>query len=300
MRSFQGAVLFVDMLGFSALTRGTLSLGIDECKPWKVDSHGNFPHQLLAAKILLAFRNVLVKTKEKFPDVRVAQLSDCAFLWSANVGVVGDAGRHLMHEAALKGLLCRGGFSIGDIHEPEKVNRSLGAFIVGDAVTRAATYETAGKGMRIFTDQDAAHGLLAIRPNEVFHQFINPLTGEIVDEWQWYAPSQSMCAQQDKAGLRQKIDRLVGCYATLRYSPKLAWSATTPEGRRQIACSVVTLSEAIDKLDGNSGRYRLSIEHLLPALDNGGRSDRTCKKIREQFVSELIAPNQAVLRGRKR
>lgn len=26
MRSFQGAVLFVDMLGFSALTRGRLSL----------------------------------------------------------------------------------------------------------------------------------------------------------------------------------------------------------------------------------------------------------------------------------
>jgi len=139
MRSFRGAVLFVDMLGFSALTRGKLKLSESEYTPWKTRPEGNFPHQLLAAQILLAFRKILMRTGRRFKTVKLAQLSDCAFLWSEDLGAVTDAGRFLMHEAIDAGLLCRGGLAFGDIHEPNKIDRTIGAFIVGDAVTRAAT-----------------------------------------------------------------------------------------------------------------------------------------------------------------
>lgn len=286
MRSIQGAVLFVDMLGFSALTRGTLSLGKDECEPWKVDPKGDFPHQLLAAKILMEFREALLQTRRVFDIVRIAQLSDCAFLWSTDVGAIVDAGRYLMHEAALKGLLCRGGLAFGDVHEPDKVNHSLGAFIVGDAVTRAATYETAGKGMRVFTDQETAARVFKARPTESFRPLINPLTGDTVDEWRWYAPGQSLLSEQNSAKLRRELERLVGCHTMLRYSPKLAWSATTTEGCRQIACSVAAVSDAMEQLTGNSGIYRFSVEQLTSASQ--GRSNSICKRVQKQLVDELL------------
>jgi len=37
MKSYQGGVLFIDMLGFGALTNGHLTLRAVECEPWKVD-----------------------------------------------------------------------------------------------------------------------------------------------------------------------------------------------------------------------------------------------------------------------
>lgn len=296
MRSFEGAVLFVDMLGFSALTRGKLVLGTEQCEPWKVDLKGDFPHQLLAAKILLAFRKALAQTKKAFEGVRVAQLSDCAFLWSTDVGAIVDAGRYLMHEAALMGLLCRGGLAFGDIHEPDRVNHSLGAFIVGDAVTRAATYETVGKGMRVFTDPETAKRVMAVRPTENFQPLSNPLTGDTFDEWRWCAPSQSLRSERNVKRLRKELERLVGCHTMLRYSPRLAWSVTTPEGCRQIACSVVAVSDAMEQLSGYSGTYQFSVEYLMGA--NHGRSDPVRQRIQQQFVNELLAAIQPNRRSR--
>ncbi|MCE0975536.1 hypothetical protein [Pseudomonas putida] len=286
MRSFQGAVLFVDMLGFSALTRGKLNLGTDEYKPWKIAPKGDFPHQLLAAQILLTFRKALMRTSRTFKAVKVAQLSDCAFLWSEDVGAVVDAGRHLMHEAALTGLLCRGGLAVGDIHEPNKVNHSIGAFIVGDAVTRAATYETMGKGMRVFTDADSASYILERRHDAIFKPLVNPLVGDTVDEWQWYAPGGSLQAERNVTKLRSKLNTLVGCHTMLRYSPKFAWNATTPEGCRQLACSIVAVSDAMEWLSGSTGTYGFSVDHLM--LGNQNRCEKVQARIHERFVNELL------------
>lgn len=284
MKSYQGAVLFIDMLGFSALTRGMLSLGEAECEPWKVDATNTARHQLLAAQLLLAFRRTLTRTKNAFERLKIAQLSDCAFLWSGDVGSVTDAGRYLMQEAALLGLLCRGGLAFGDVHEPNKVRHSLDAFIVGDAVTRAATYEAVGKGTRIFTDAETGEHVLKARPNETFQPFINPLTGDVVDEWSWYEPTRQLRYERDPMTIRREVERLAGCHAMLRYSPKLAWSATTAEGRRQIACSVVAVSDAMERLAGQ-GLYRFSVEHLL--LGNVPRSERTRERVQSEFVDEI-------------
>ncbi|MCS0628816.1 hypothetical protein NX786_05675 [Telluria mixta] len=286
MKSYQGGVLFIDMLGFGALTNGHLTLGAVECEPWKVDPNGASPHQLIAAQILLAFRRALMRTKNAYKAVRVAQLSDAAFLWSEDIGALADAGRYVMHEAAAMGLLCRGGLAIGGVHEPNKPNNSLGAFIVGDAVTRAVSHEGKGKGMRIFTDEDTVRHVLEARPDEVFTPLVDPLSGITIDEWQWYVPSPLLREEHDKNKLQSQIESLVTCHTMFRYSPKLSWSATTSEGRRQIACSVVAVSDAMQRLSRNKGNFGFSVEHLM--LANQGRSERTRQRVHETFVQELL------------
>lgn len=285
MNSYKGAVLFVDMLGFSALTRGKLNLEEEQCEPWKVDATKADRHQLLAAQLLLAFRRTLVRTKNAVANLKIAQLSDCAFLWSDDVGSVTDGGRYLMREAALLGLLCRGGLAFGDVHEPNKVRHSLGAFIVGDAVTRAANYEASGKGTRIFTDVETGRHVLNVRPDETFMPIVNPLTGETVDEWLWYEPTRQLRIERNAATIRREVERLVGYHTMLRYSPKLAWSATTAEGCRQIACSVVAVSDAMERLAGQ-GLYEFTVEHLM--LAGVPRSEHARKGVQLQFVDEIM------------
>lgn len=296
MRSFQGAVLFVDMLGFSALTRGKLKLTESEYMPWKIKPGGTFPHQLLAAQILLAFRKALMRTGRRFKAVKLAQLSDCAFLWSEDVCAVTDAGRFLMHEAILAGLLCRGGLAFGDVHEPNKIDHSIGAFIVGDAVTRAATYETMGKGMRIFTDSETAFEILSKRPHESFQALINPLVGETVDEWLWYSPEPIPELSRDRLMLRPAVEKLVSCHTMLRYSPRFAWNAASPEGCRQLACSIVAVSDAMQKLSQGYGEYEFTVEHLSGAMQI--RKDSIRERVHNQFCEELLA--SAMYRNRKK
>ncbi|GLO09865.1 hypothetical protein PPUJ20005_38340 [Pseudomonas putida] len=278
--------MFVDMLGFSALTRGRLTLTEREYQPWKVPVDGNYPNQLLAAQILLAFRKVLTRTQRHYYAVKLAQLSDCAFLWSKDAASLVQAGRYLMHEAVKAGLLCRGGLAYGDIHEPNKINHSIGAFIVGDAVTRAASYETQGKGMRIFTDADTAHALLQKQRYESFHGLKNPLTGDIVDEWQWYSPQLNFAPSAQKPRLEGAISDLVSCHTMLRFSPRFAWNATSSEGCRQLACSIESVSQVMQKLSCGKGDYGFSAEYLMHSMHI--RSDTVQKRFHAQYVNELL------------
>lgn len=284
MRSYQGVVLFVDMLGFSALTRGKLKLTAAELHPWNVNPDGEFPNQILATKIIIAFRQVLAKTKKKYGQIKVAQLSDCAFLWSPDAALVAKAGKFLLREATSTGLLCRGGLAYGDIHEPDKLNHSLGAFVVGDAVTRAATSESMGKGMRVFTDSDTAAYFSANCSQERFKELENPLTGEIVDEWQWYALSRS-----DLDGKRSTLEtallNIATWHATLRYSPRLAWSATTSEGCRQISCSIAAVSDHMNELSSGCPDFRITVEGLMQSTMD--RSHETVLKVSRKFADEL-------------
>jgi hypothetical protein len=286
MRSYQGVVLFVDMLGFSALTRGKLKLTAAELHPWNVDPDGDFPNQILATKIIIAFRQVLAKTKKKYGKIKVAQLSDCAFLWSPDAALVAKAGKFLLRQAASIGLLCRGGLAYGDIHEPDKLNHSLGAFVVGDAVTRAATSESVGKGTRVFTDSETAQHFSTNCPQEEFKELENPLTGEIVDEWQWYALPRAVLDGK-RSTLEAALLNLATWHATLRYSPKLAWSATTSEGYRQISCSIAAISDHMNKLSGGRPDFKFTVEGLMQSSMD--RSHETVLKVSTQFAGELLA-----------
>src|SRR3569833_609009 len=132
-----GEVIFVDILGMSALTNNKISLTNEDYSFW-LDQHGKkYTDQYLAASILAEFRQILIELKKNFKFVTVSQLSDCAFVWSKNITAVVLFASQFMNIAISRGLLCRGGMTYGEIIKTNQ-NHQLGRFIVGKAVTDAA------------------------------------------------------------------------------------------------------------------------------------------------------------------
>ena len=82
MKQKESGVFFIDILGFSALTKGQIKdISKKDFQAWglkKTEYDLNF----LSAKIILEFRSVLKRLKEKYPAINIGQLSDCAFIWS--------------------------------------------------------------------------------------------------------------------------------------------------------------------------------------------------------------------------
>lgn len=298
MKEYDGAVLFVDLLGFGALTQGQIKLTAEHFAAWGVKDSDPSPHQALAARLLLAFRKHLNETSKRHIDVHFAQLSDCCFIWAKDIAKVTDAGREFMTRTIGAGLLCRGGIASGRILEPELVNRSLGAFIVGDAVTRAVKLEASGKGARIFTDMETAQNILRHRPKEdqTFAGLTNPMTGAVIDEWKWYSPPDI----NPRLGVTITMDaikKLVNLHSILRYSPLFAWNAATNEGKRQIACSIASISDCLGQVVGNPSNYSFTVETLLAAEQP--RSDEIRIRVSKQFLNEIGAINPPAKRQRK-
>lgn len=297
MKKYSGAVLFVDMLGIGALTQGTIQLSEEDHVPWKVPQAKVGRHHLLGAKLLMQFRRSLVHTQRLWKSVEIAQLSDCAFLWSDNSMIVVNAARELMWHTTRAGLLCRAGLAHGEIVEPDKVNRSLGRFILGDAVTSAVDLERSGKGARVFCDSEVAHEILqkCSFTHSPFLPLKNPLDGSVVDEFRWYVLPGSFDEHQYRTGKRLPTAlALVDLLTILRYSPRLKWNSQTREGRLQIACTIEAVSNSI-AMYVPSDDYAFTVEYLLEAADQPARSEKIRERIRTQFsneVSELLAQSK--------
>ncbi|WP_431049669.1 hypothetical protein [Roseateles sp. L2-2] len=285
MKCYKGAVLFIDMLGFSALTRGRVKLTSEACEPWEVDFAKPSPHQILAARLLMKLRAVLIEAGKTFPAVKIAQLSDCAFLWSEDVGAVTDCGRLLLEESVAQGLLVRGGLAYGDIVEPDRTRKSLGAFVAGDAVTRAATYETAGKGMRVFTDVETAAEVMEARSGECFRELRNPLDGKSVDEWCWYLPNRKLDDERRAAVVRDSLGGAALRLAMLWRSPKYEWNASSDEGRAQLALAAEAVSEALFQLAKQDNNYKFKAAQFE---QQSKRSDKAVTRLTDEYQRELL------------
>jgi hypothetical protein len=270
MKHYRGAVFFVDILGISALTRGRIPLVEQDYEAHSLVKSNDRNGHFLSAKLLVTLRAILKEIKNPESDINVAQLSDCAFVWSSNPMPLIDAAIACMWAAVSKGLLCRGGIAFGDIIEPDSVNIRLGEFILGEAVTKAVDRERAGKGCRIFSDNDL--------PSEVsgakhfsFEPFVgnkNPNDCSVTDELRWFlfpdGVSKHDHAQVDR---RQTLSRLMEAIAALRFSPKFRWNASTPDGALHLASSVDTISSGVraltDELD-----YQMEARSLISSLQS--------------------------------
>ncbi|WP_304343884.1 hypothetical protein [Chryseobacterium koreense] len=153
INKIQGAVFFVDILGFGELTQKKITLKNEDFSAWLDQYSLEYENQNLAASILAKFREILLKVDEKFEDVTTSQLSDCAFVWSKNIKEVIISANNIMSECISNGVLCRGGLSYGEIIETSQ-NHKLGRFILGDAVTNAVKLEGIAKGCRIMIHQE--------------------------------------------------------------------------------------------------------------------------------------------------
>jgi hypothetical protein len=288
MKQYSGAVLFVDMLGIGALTQGQIHLTKAECDSWHVKEEATSSHQLLGAKLLLQFRKSLRHTRDSFNDVKVAQLSDSAFLWSSDPFAVINAAREFMWHSLSAGLLCRAGLAYGQIIEPNKVNKSLGQFILGDAVTNAVGFEGRGKGARIFCDNEIAQQIYSKSrfQSEPFAPLRNPLDGSIVDEYRWYLFPKAI--ERKKSIIknpRQTVVGLINLLAILRHSPQLNWNARSSAGRLQIACTIEAISKMIENFIPTKN-YAFSVEHLL-AVEDAKRSVEQMDRIRNTYLQEI-------------
>lgn len=256
MRSYNGAVFFVDILGFTALTKGQVKGITDEdYAAWGVQNDVSQPYSFLAATIIVEFRDVLHQLKNHYPKVHVGQLSDCAFIWSDDVVVLMQSLHFVMWTMIQqKGILCRGGVAYGEIVEVDNVDYNLGAFIVGDAVTRAAKNEGRLKGPRVTMDETFPdvlwHSLGKSAINVQFaHDIFYPNKSEIdlsvVDEYRWYLCEDSYVSNTNNLTFEDQVEltkKRLHLANTLRSHPRMGWNSRGTDGLVHLMAGEKSLS----------------------------------------------------------
>lgn len=244
MKEYTGAVLFVDILGISALTTSEKPLVTDQdfkalsTRPKKFG--GN---QLFCARLLSKFRSNLHECKMN--GLKIAQLSDCAFLWSENESLVVQAARKLFLKNTNTGIFARGGMTFGQIIEPEKARISLGQFICGNAVTRAAQLEGMGKGARVFIDREiGGRRVTGISPS-AFEGMPNPSDYRMIDEFIWFSCPAEFSDHAEKI---TRLKELVSLLVRFKSCPSFRWNAASSQGRVHLGATIERLCKAATNL----------------------------------------------------
>lgn len=244
MNEYEGAVLFVDILGISALTTSEKPLvDAQDFKALDPKSQKVGGNQLFCARLLSKFRKNLHDCDAK--GLKIAQLSDCAFLWSRNESLVVQAARNLFHKNAETGILARGGMTFGQIIEPDKTRKSLGHFICGNAVTRAAKLEGSGKGARVFIDREIGGRRIEGISPKAFEGMSNPSDYSMIDEFLWFS------CPRDFSDRSEKMNRLKGLASLLvsfKSSPSFRWNSASALGRIHLGATVQRLCKATSEL----------------------------------------------------
>ncbi|MBU2937009.1 MULTISPECIES: hypothetical protein [Pacificibacter] len=253
MKEYEGAVLFVDILGISALTTSSVSI-VEEIdfralNPCSKKSGGN---QFFCALLLSKFRENLRKCKTT--NLKIAQLSDCAFLWSRNESVVVDAAKTLFERNAESGVFARGGMTYGQIIEPNKTNKRMGQFICGNAVTRAAQLEGSGKGSRIFIDREIGGRQIQGTSPKAFESLAILSDYRMIDEFLWFSCPDSSELRAEKI---ERLKNLIMLRIRFQHAPTFRWNAASKHG-------LVHLGATIERLVAASRQLCDELELNLP------------------------------------
>ena len=255
MKEYEGAVLFVDILGIGELTSGdSIKITQADFEAICVSTNHSISNQTYCAFLLSSFRRTLAGLNTK--GISVSQLSDCAFLWSEQPNLILSSARKLMWKNLRAGVLCRAGLSYGQIVQPDATNRKIGHFVCGDAVTRAAHLETRGKGARIFVDTKLpVLSGLQYTPSE-FSALKNASDYQEIDEYRWFSYHPRSSGAHAKRGAKNAVNNILNIIGLLRHSPLYRWNASTPSGRLQVGCTIERLSVEIQHLDN---KYSLDL-----------------------------------------
>lgn len=258
MKQKESGVFFIDILGFSALTKGQIKdISKKDFQAWglkKTEYDLNF----LSAKIILEFRSVLKQLKEKYPAINIGQLSDCAFIWSDDIVLLIQAVHFMMWTMiGEKGVLCRGGLSYGNIVEIDDVDYELGAFIVGNPATNAVKNEGRLKGPRVTMDltitdkiQESFRkdSLVMQLSHYLFHNIESMIDMNQVDEYRWYlfdndkitSSSIGIIDLNTRIQLTKKRLKLAN---VLRFHPRMRWNTLSEDGRIQLKAGIKSLTK---------------------------------------------------------
>lgn len=246
MKIYNGAVLFLDMLGVSALTLGKFEIKKEDYAPWGMENDflGN---SSLAYVMYKHFQDLIVDVACKY-HVHTYLLSDNVFVWSDNVVSVVKFTAEFMQKALNTGLLCRGGLSFGQIIEEMNGNNQI---LLGDAVINAVMLEAKSKGSRVLTDDNIPVNVHRCEKyfankfnNYLFAPIENPLDFTIFDELKWYIFPYSMLNFKTESFIltdEEKIEATIERMKLLNMlvlSPKFGWNCITPEGLMHIKASI--------------------------------------------------------------
>jgi hypothetical protein len=275
LKEYTGAVFFVDILGVGALTQGKIEISEKDFSAHNFRYDSKFSEHQFCAKLLLKFRRVLISSTTHVKNIKVAQLSDCAFIWSDDPDIVVNVARDIMWKSVLGGLLCRGGLANGQIVEPDKINTKLGMFICGGAVTDAVRLEGTGKGARVFVKQELVSELKKI-PYTAFVPRKSLIDFSTIDEFKWYRYPDVIKSANENLNKKLVMNEIVKLIAMLKHSPKYIWNASNPLGRVQLASSIDIISSETEVLVGNSD-LKFDYENMVDNLNN--RSEERYKKI---------------------
>ena len=289
--TYNGAVFFVDLLGIGSLTQNELTLNKEDYIAWNL---APMQHncQYLAGKILFEFRNLLLELKKQYVGVKIAQLSDCAFIWCEDLIIILRFINSFMSRAIYdRGILCRGGVAFGEIIEPINCNIELGSFIVGEAVTKAVMMEGKAKGTRILMDISVPTNIWKYQKfakeyslflSDMLYPIQNPLDYSVVDEFRWYLIDEENFHTRNGVFTFEKIVEITKkrllLSNILMYSPRFGWNTKSTKGLMQLNAGVASISE--DKLLGIKHFYQQSF------VLQENRSNTTCKRIEEKILSD--------------
>lgn len=289
MRQYQGAVFFVDMLGVGALTQNQVVLSQDDFEVWGLPSSSFSTANLFCGRLLTEFRSCLASIGDAHKDVKVAQLSDCAYIWSESVVAVLDAAREFMWSSVGAGLLSRGGIAYGEIVEPSKINRSIGHFILGSAVTRAVGLERSGKGCRIFIDEIIYENSTSSVNSPFKHGAVNvlknPLDGTLIREFCWYRTAGSTGDWQEEQHYAAEV--IITLLTQLQYSPRFNWNEANYQGRTQLACSIDSISQSISEFLGNGNYIVKGEDYMLSSGQHNKRCPLSYEKTLESRLKDI-------------
>lgn len=261
MNAYKGAAFYIDILGFSALTQGQV-VGIEkeDYEAWGINDKQQQNHHVLAATIIVEFRDVLLALKKHIPSIHIAHISDCAFIWSEDVAELLRGVHYFMWSAVRdKGILCRGGISYGEILEVENEDYALGSVVLGDAVTRAVHLERVLKGPRIAMDVEFPHAvwtyakgircIQALTP-DLFYAMTNEIDMAEADEYRWYLCDEDFLVNRgfpiSMADRFEMTKARLSVFNTLKYHPRMNWNTKDDKALVQLTAGAMAISK--DKL----------------------------------------------------
>lgn len=265
MKQKESGVFFIDILGFSALTKGQIKdISKKDFQAWGLKKT-EYDLSFLSAKIVLEFRSVLKELKKKYPAINIGQLSDCAFIWSDDIVLLMQAVHFMMWTMiGKKGILCRGGLSYGNIVEIDDIDYELGVFIVGDAATNAVKNEGRLKGPRVTIDLTIIYKIqeffekssLVMRLfHFLFHDIESIIDMNQVDEYRWYLFDDDMITDSTIGVLNSKnriklTKQRLKLANVLRFHPRMRWNSLSEDGRIQLKAGIrsLTKNELLDIL----------------------------------------------------
>ncbi|ATH76167.1 hypothetical protein CLM76_00440 [Vreelandella venusta] len=190
-----------------------------------------------------------------------------------------------MWASLLGGLMCRGGLAYGQIVEPEKVNKQLGMFICGGAVTEAVKLEGKLKGMRVAVSPEVVAEFKNISDNIVVPK-TNPIDCSVFDELLWFLYPEEITNRYSGYHKPEKEVALsiMKLLAILKHSPKLAWNVSSHPGKVQVAATIDVISEQLVKLYPSLD-FRFTAEYAIQAL--GSRGNKKFESVMKLYKSEI-------------